>query len=121
VAWTGVLNFLARNHMDAMQVGDLGFFYNTGDEKQEVGILEVSALAHPDPTDDTGVWKCADVRAIRDMPTPVTLAAVKANSKLASMALVRTARLSVQPVTLEEWNEVCRMGGLDPKSIARMA
>jgi len=121
VAWTGVRNFVARNHMAAMQVGDLGFFYHTGDEKQVVGIVEVSALAHPDPTDDTGVWKCVDVRAIRDMPSPVTLAAVKANSKLAGMALVRTARLSVQPVTLAEWNEVCRMGGLDPKSISRKA
>ena len=121
VAWTGVRNFVARNHMAAMQLGDLGFFYHTGDEKQVVGIVEVSALAHPDPTDDTGVWKCVDVRAICDMPSPVTLAAVKANSKLAGMTLVRTARLSVQPVTLDEWNEVCRMGGLDPKSIARKA
>jgi predicted RNA-binding protein with PUA-like domain len=119
VAWTGVRNFVARNHMGTMQVGDLGFFYHTGDEKQVVGIVEVSAPAHPDPTDDTGVWKCVDVRTICDMPSPVTLAAVKANSKLAGMALVRTARLSVQPVTPEEWKEVCRMGGLDPKSIAR--
>jgi predicted RNA-binding protein with PUA-like domain len=121
VAWTGVRNFVARNHMTAMHVGDLAFFYHTGDEKQVVGIVEVSAVAHPDPTDDTGVWKCVDVRTVCDMPSPVTLAAVKANSKLAGMALVRTARLSVQPVALEEWNEVCRMGGLDPKSIARKA
>lgn len=117
VPWTGVRNFTARNHMGAMEVGDLAFFYHTGDEKQVVGIVEVSALAHPDPTDDTGVWKCVDVRTVRGLPSPVTLAAVKANSRLAGMALVRTARLSVQPVTPEEWNEVCRMGGLDPKSI----
>ena len=63
----------------------------------------------------TGVWKCVDVRAVMDMPKPVTLVAVKANPKLADMALVRIARLSVQPVKPEEWDEVCRLGGLDPK------
>jgi predicted RNA-binding protein with PUA-like domain len=110
--WDGVRNFVARNNMKAMQLGDLGFFYHTGEEKQIVGIVEVSALAHPDPKDPTGVWKCVDVRAVRDMPKPVTLAQAKANPKLANMALVRTARLSVQPVTPEEWKEVCRMGGL---------
>jgi predicted RNA-binding protein with PUA-like domain len=110
--WDGVRNFVARNNMKAMQLGDLGFFYHTGEEKQIVGIIEVCALAHPDPKDPTGIWKCVDVRAVRDMPTPVTLAQAKANPKLANMALVKTARLSVQPVTPEEWKEVCRMGGL---------
>ena len=117
--WTGVRNFVARNNMKAMQLGDLGFFYHTGDEKQVVGIVEVCALAHPDAKDDTGIWKCVDVRAVCDMPKPVTLAAAKANPKLADMALVRTARLSVQPVTPDEWKEVCRMGGLDPKTIGK--
>jgi predicted RNA-binding protein with PUA-like domain len=116
--WTGVRNFTARNNMKAMQLGDLGFFYHTGDDKEVVGVVEVCALAHPDAKDDTGVWKCVDVRAVCDMPKPVTLAAAKANPKLADMALVRTARLSVQPVTPDEWKEVCRMGGLDPKTIA---
>ena len=116
-AWDGVRNFVARNNMKAMQLGDLGFFYHTGEDKQIVGIVEVCAVAHPDPKDDTGVWKCVDVRAVCDMPTPVTLAAAKANPKLSNMALVRTARLSVQPVSAEEWEEVCRMGGLDPKSL----
>ncbi len=116
--WTGVRNFVARNNMKAMQLGDLGFFYHTGDEKQVVGIVEVCALAHPDAQDDTGVWKCVDVRAVCDMPKPVSLADAKANPKLAKMALVTSARLSVQPVTPDEWKEVCRMGGLDPKTIA---
>jgi predicted RNA-binding protein with PUA-like domain len=116
--WTGVRNFVARNNMKAMQLGDLGFFYHTGDDKEVVGVVEVCALAHPDAKDDTGIWKCVDVRAVCDMPKPVKLAAAKANPKLADMALVRTARLSVQPVTPEEWKEVCRMGGLDPKTIA---
>jgi predicted RNA-binding protein with PUA-like domain len=117
--WTGVRNFVARNNMKEMRLGDLGFFYHTGDDKEIVGIVEVSATAHPDKTDETGVWKCVDVRAVCDVPKPVTLAAAKANPKLAQMALVRTARLSVQPVTPEEWNEVCRMGGVDPKSLTR--
>ena len=116
--WTGVRNFVARNNMKAMQLGDLAFFYHTGEEKQIVGVVEVCSDFHPDRTDDTGVWKCVDVRAVADVPKPVTLAAAKGNPKLASMALVRTARLSVQPVTPEEWKEVCRMGGLDPKSIS---
>ena len=116
--WTGVRNFVARNNMKAMQLGDLGFFYHTGEEKRVVGIVEVCALAHPDPTDSTGVWKCVDVRAVCDMPSPVTLADAKANPRLANMALVKTARLSVQPVTPEEWKEVCRMGGLSETDLA---
>jgi predicted RNA-binding protein with PUA-like domain len=115
--WTGVRNFVARNNMKAMRVGDLGFFYHTGDDKEIVGIVEVCAEAHPDAKDDTGIWKCVDVRAVADMPKPVTLADAKANPKLAQMALVRTARLSVQLVTPAEWREVCRMGGLDPSKI----
>jgi predicted RNA-binding protein with PUA-like domain len=116
--WTGVRNFVARNNMKAMQLGDLGFFYHTGEDKEVVGVVEVCALAHPDQKDETGIWKCVDVRAVCDMPSPVTLAAAKANPKLADMALVRTARLSVQPVRPAEWKEVCRMGDLDPKTIA---
>jgi predicted RNA-binding protein with PUA-like domain len=115
--WTGVRNFTARNNMKAMRLGDLGFFYHNGDDKEVVGIVEVCALAHPDASDDTGIWKCVDVRAVCDVPKPVKLSAVKANPKLADMVLARTARLSVQPVRPEEWAEVCRMGGLDPKKI----
>jgi predicted RNA-binding protein with PUA-like domain len=116
--WTGVRNFVARNNMKAMQLGDLGFFYHTGEEKRVVGVVEVCALAHPDATDPTGMWKCVDVRAVCDMPSPVTLADAKANPRLANMALVKTARLSVQPVTPEEWKEVCRMGGLSERDLA---
>ena len=116
-AWDGVRNFQARKNMVDMKVGDLGFFYHTGDDKEVVGVVEVCATAQPDQKDDTGIWKCVDVRAVCDMPKPVTLAAAKANPKLSAMALVRTARLSVQPVTPDEWLEVCRMGGLDPKKI----
>jgi predicted RNA-binding protein with PUA-like domain len=115
--WTGVRNFLARNNMKAMQVGDLGFFYHSNIGLDVVGILKVIALAHPDQSDDTGKWECVDVIAVADIPTPVSLADVKATPKLAQMSLVTSMRLSVQPVTPEEWRIVCKMGGLDPKSL----
>ena len=116
--WTGVRNFLARNNMRAMKIGDLGFFYHSNIGKEVVGICEVSALSHPDLTDDTGTWDCVDVQAVRGMPTPVTLVAAKHNPRLAEMALVTSTRLSVQPVTPAEWAEVCRLAGLDPKSLS---
>ena len=113
-AWDGVRNFQARNNMRAMKLGDLGFFYHSNEGKEVVGIVEVIALAHPDPTDDTGEWECVDVRAVATVPKPVTLGDVKANPKLAKMVLVNNSRLSVQPVTADEWAEICRMGGLEP-------
>ncbi len=97
--WDGVRNYQARNNMRAMKPGDLGFFYHSNEGKEIVGILEVSALAHPDPKDGTGTWECVDVRAVRDMPRPVSLVAIKDNPKLAKMMLVVNSRLSVQPVT----------------------
>jgi predicted RNA-binding protein with PUA-like domain len=112
--WTGVRNFQARANMLRMKKGDRGFFYHTGDEKRIVGVVEVVAEAHPDSTDDTGAWKCVDVRAVADLPAPVTLAAIKAEKRLADMALVKNARLSVQPVSAEEWKLVCGMGKLGP-------
>ncbi len=115
--WTGVRNYLARNNMRAMALGDLGFFYHSNDGKEIVGIVKVIAQAHPDPDDGTGTWECVDVAAVCDMPTPVTLTAVKDNPKLAKMSLVTSMRLSVQPVTAEEWKVVCRMGGLDAKKL----
>ena len=115
--WDGVRNYLARNNMRAMQAGDLGFFYHSNQGKEIVGIVEVIAPAHPDPNDTTGTWECVDVKAVADMPRPVKLTDVKATPQLAGMALVTSTRLSVQPVTDEEWEIVCRMGGLDPKKI----
>ena len=117
--WDGVRNYQARNNMRAMKLGDLGFFYHSNEGLEVVGIAEVCALSHPDTTaGDDPRWDCVDIRAVRDMPKPVSLKDVKANPKLAAMSLVTSMRLSVQPVTEEEWLEVCRMGGLDdpPKS-----
>lgn len=116
--WTGVRNFLARNNMRAMRLGDLVFFYHSNIGKEIVGIASVSALVHPDPEDTTGTWECVDVIAVCDLPRPVTLVEVKASKKLAKMSLVTSMRLSVQPVTKAEWNEVCRMGGIDPAKIS---
>ncbi|HRD75814.1 MAG TPA: EVE domain-containing protein [Hyphomicrobiaceae bacterium] len=116
--WTGVRNYLARNNMRSMQIGDLAFFYHSNIGKEIVGVVRVIALAHPDPEDETGTWACVDVAAVADLPSPVSLQAIKDNPKLSGMALVTTSRLSVQPVTPAEWREVCRMGGLDARRLA---
>lgn len=109
--WTGVRNFSARNFMRAMKQGDRGFFYHSGGAREIVGIVEVIRPAHPDSTDDSGQWDCVDIAAVRPLATPVTLAAVKAEARLADMALVRLSRLSVQPVTDAEWAVVAKLGG----------
>lgn len=115
--WNGVRNFQARNNMRAMQKGDLAFFYHSGSERSVVGVVRVSATVHPDPDDDSGTWECVDVVAVKPLPRPVTLEEIKSAPALADMVLVRNSRLSVQPVTAEQWAEVCRMGGLDPATL----
>jgi predicted RNA-binding protein with PUA-like domain len=110
--WSGVRNFAAAKHMKAMKKGDLGFFYHTGDEKQIVGIVEVIAEYKPDPTDETGKFGLVDVKAVKDVPKPVTLAQVKADPKLKDIVLAREPRLSVQPVTPAEWKHICKLGGV---------
>jgi len=117
--WDGVRNYQARNNMRAMKLGDLGFFYHSNEGKEVVGIVEVCALAHPDPKDDTGTWECVDVRALADVPKPVPLDTIKQMSKLKTMVLVTNSRLSVQPVSLPEWREICRMGGVDYKKLEK--
>ena len=110
--WTGVRNFAARKHLKAMKEGERAFFYHTGDEKQVVGIIEIIKEAYPDKTDEKGVFVCVDTRAVEPFAKPVTLATIKADAKLKSMVLAREPRLSVQPVTAEEWKTTCRMGGV---------
>ena len=110
--WSGVRNYAAAKHMKEMKKGDLGFFYHTGDEKQIVGIVEVIAEYKPDPTDETGKFGLVDVKAVKDVPKPVTLAYVKADAKLKDMFLAREPRLSVQPVTDAEWKHICKLGGV---------
>ena len=110
--WDGVRSYQARNHMRAMKIGDRGFFYHSNEGKEIVGIVEVCKEAHQESKTDDKRWECVDVRAVRDMPKPVTLQVAKATPALAGMALVTSMRLSVQPVTDEEWATVCGMGGL---------
>lgn len=112
--WDGVRNYQARNFMRQMKRGDRSFFYHSNEGKAIVGIVEVCREAHSDSTDDGARWECVDVRALVDMPRPVTLAEVKAEPRLAEMALVTSMRLSVQPVRETEWRVVCEMGGIDP-------
>jgi predicted RNA-binding protein with PUA-like domain len=110
--WSGVRNHQAKLNMMAMKHGDLGFFYHSGDERRIVGIVEVIGEYRPDPTDETGKFGLVVVKAVRDLPKPVTLTDAKANAKLKDMVLVKFSRLSVQPVTPEEWKIVCAMGGV---------
>ena len=113
--WDGVRNYQARNNMRAMQLGEQAFFYHSrGSAPAVVGLCEVIATAHPDPTTDDPRWECVDVRALRPLARPVTLAAIKAEPALAEMVLVRNSRLSVQPVREAEWRHICAMGGLTP-------
>ena len=108
--WTGIRNHSAQRHLRAMKKGELAFFYHTGKERAIVGIVKVIAEAHPDSTDSA--WQAIDVAAVEPLRTPVGLDQVKADKRFAGMALVRLARLSVQPVTEAEWTLICRMGGL---------
>lgn len=109
--WNGVRNFEAANNMQAMRKGDLGFFYHSGSERRILGIVEVIGEYRLDLTDATGRFGMVGVKAVRDLPKPVSLGDIKANPRLMSMAVVRASRLSVQPVTAEEWKIVCAMGG----------
>jgi predicted RNA-binding protein with PUA-like domain len=110
--WTGVRNAIANGNMKKMKKGDRAFLYHTGDEKQVIGIVEVTREAYADPTDAAGKFVCVDVKAIEALPKPVTLASVKAEPKLGDIALVKQARLSVQPVPDAAWTMICRMGGM---------
>jgi len=111
--WSGVRNFTARRHLQEMKKGDKFFFYHTGDEKQVVGIGDVIREAYADPTAKKGEpWVAVTTAAVEPLAKPVTLVAVKAEPKLKDMALVKYSRLSVQPVTPEQWKIVCKMGGV---------
>jgi predicted RNA-binding protein with PUA-like domain len=110
--WTGIRNYQARNNLRAMKKGDRGFFYHSGEGKEIVGIVEVARPAHPDPTDKTGEWVSVEIRPLHALPKPISISAIKAEPRLKDMVLVRNSRLSVQPVSAEEWRLVSKMGGL---------
>ena len=111
-AWTGVRNHQAKAHLKTMKQGDRAFFYHSGEGKEIVGMSEVAREAYSDPTDKTGAFVCVDFKAVEPMARAVTLAAIKAEKKLSEMVLVKNSRLSVQPVSAEEWKLVRKMGGM---------
>ena len=108
--WDGVRNHQASNNMKAMAIGDLAFFYHSVNEKQIVGIVSVCTLFHADPTDESGRFGMVDVKAVKSMARPVSLATIKADERLSEMALVRQPRLSVVPVTAAQWAVIMEMG-----------
>jgi predicted RNA-binding protein with PUA-like domain len=111
--WSGVRNFTARRYLKEMKKGEKFFFYHTGDEKQIVGIGEIIREHYPDPTAKAGEpWVAVTTGAIEPFPKAVTLSEIKAEAKFKDMALVKYSRLSVQPVTAEQWKLVCKMGGV---------
>jgi predicted RNA-binding protein with PUA-like domain len=110
--WHGVRNYQARNNMRAMKVGDLGFFYHSNIGKEIVGIVEVIRESAPDSTTDDPRWDCVCLRAVQPLLRPVTLDTCKVQPGLEAMALVKSARLSVQPVTDAEWQIICDLGGV---------
>ena len=111
--WTGVRNHTAKLNLMKMKKGDRCFFYHSNEGKDIVGIVEVIREQHPDPTATASEpWVVVDVKALEPVPAPVTLEAIKKEPKLKEMALVKYSRLSVQPVTADEWKTVCKMGGV---------
>ncbi|MBI1406570.1 MAG: EVE domain-containing protein [Caulobacter sp.] len=116
--WNGVRNHTAKLNMMAMKTGDRAFFYHSQAGKEIVGVAEVIREAYPDPTDPKGVFVCVDVKAVAPLPSPFTLAQAKADPALETMSLVTSFRLSVQPVTAEEWAHICKAGGLEAQATA---
>lgn len=108
-AWTGVRNFQARNNLRNMKVGDTVLFYHSGKEKSVVAIAEVAKAAYPDPTADDDSWIAVDIKPVKGLSKPVSLADIRANAKLRDLLLVRQSRLSVMPVSKEDFDEIVRM------------
>ena len=110
--WHGVRNYQARNNMRAMVVGDQGFYYHSNIGKEIVGIVEVCRTSAPDSTTDDPRWDCVMIRALRGLARPVTLEDCKVQPGLERMVLINNSRLSVQPVSTEEWRIICGLGGV---------
>ncbi|MEM6602993.1 MAG: EVE domain-containing protein [Pseudomonadota bacterium] len=108
--WDGIRNYQANNNMKLMRIGDLGFFYHSVKERRIVGIVKVIKEHYPDHTDSSARFGMVDVVAVCDVPSPVTLADIKAHPELQDIALVKQSRLSVVPVNDIQWNILCAMG-----------
>jgi predicted RNA-binding protein with PUA-like domain len=107
--WDGIRNYAARLHLQAMKKGDKVLFYHTGTERQVVGIAHVSKPAFADPTDSSGQWLAVELEPVRSLKKPVTLAVIKGHKLLKNMALVRIGRLSVMPVTRQEFETIVQL------------
>ena len=112
--WHGIRNYGARNNMRTMLVGDRGFFYHSNIGKEIVGVVEVSRTSEPDSTTDDPRWDCVRIKAVVGFQQPVTLEICKVQPGLEKMVLVNNTRLSVQPVTPDEWRIICGLGGVQP-------
>jgi predicted RNA-binding protein with PUA-like domain len=110
--WSGVRNFQAAANLKAMKKGDRAFFYHSGEGKEIVGVAEIVKGAYPDTTDESGRFVMVDVVPVEPVKTPVSLAAIKATPALKNMPLVRLSRLSVSPVSAEEWRTIAKMAGI---------
>lgn len=110
--WSGVRNYQAAANMKAMKAGDECFFYHSNEGKEIVGTVIVSKTYHPDPTDEKGKFGMVEVKAGAAFKNPVTLAEIKIHPKLKQMAFVKQSRLSVSPVTADEWKTICKLGGI---------
>lgn len=110
--WDGVRNHQAANNMKAMKLGERGFFYHSVEEKRIVGVVEVVGPYRPDPSDASGRFGMVEVRALMAVKHPVTLAEIKAEPRLAKLALVRQSRLSVVPIGEAEWRLLSAMAGI---------
>ena len=110
--WNGVRNYQANNNMKAMKIGDLGFFYHSVKEKKIVGIVRIIKEYYPDDSDETGRFCMVDIEAVSDIKKPISLSVIKAHPELQDFALVKQSRLSVVPVTLQQWNILCALGDI---------
>jgi predicted RNA-binding protein with PUA-like domain len=108
--WTGVRNFQARNNLRQMKVGDRVLFYHSGEQKAVVGVAQVAKAGYPDPTADEGEWVAVDIKPLKPLREPVPLTAIRAHPKLSNILLVRQSRLSVMPVTREEFETIVAQG-----------
>ena len=108
--WDGIRNYTARNNLKAMKKGDEVFFYHSNEGLEIVGIANVAKEAYQDPTTDDTNWVVVDLKPVKKMKKPVTLATIKADKRLESISLVKQGRLSVCPITDEEWDIILELG-----------
>lgn len=107
--WDGVRNYAARNNLRAMKKGDLAFFYHSNEGLEIVGVVKIVKEAYQDPTTQEDAWVAVDVAPVKRLKKPVTLAQIKATKRLQNIALIKLSRLSVQPVTTDEWNTILEL------------